>query len=68
MDIKKVRAGIKTLWGRYKNKEDKLMGHNIFVVKLNSEPEQKDAIKRGPWIINDEPFGIKNYNNELKPE
>ncbi|XP_026459195.1 uncharacterized protein LOC113359837 [Papaver somniferum] len=51
MKMRVIKSEINSLWGKYLNKEIRIMGHNLLLVRLNNEAERDEVIVDGPWLI-----------------
>ncbi|XP_026417308.1 uncharacterized protein LOC113312787 [Papaver somniferum] len=65
MKMRVIRTKINSLWGKYLNKEIKIMGHNLLLIRLNSEAERDEVIADGPWLIDGVLFHIQKYYNHI---
>lgn len=68
VEVKEVHDEINLLWVRYKIKEIKVMGHNLYVFKLETGNDQKEILKKSPWAIMGYLLSLQKYNTEVPPE
>ncbi|XP_026413718.1 uncharacterized protein LOC113309507 [Papaver somniferum] len=65
MKMRIIREEINSLCGKYQNKEIRIMGHNLLLIRLNNEAETDEVIADGPWLIDGVLFHVQKFHNNI---
>ncbi|XP_026378698.1 uncharacterized protein LOC113273150 [Papaver somniferum] len=65
MKMRVIRVELNSLRGKYPNKEIRVMGHNLLLIRLNNDAERDEVIADGPWLIDGVLFHIQKYYNHI---
>lgn len=65
LEVREVLEEINMIWKKYKNKETKVMGPNVFVFKFSTIDEQEDIIKKSPWTVKGYLLAVEIYNPRI---